>query len=106
MYVWIIQEGRQGDFTHNFGKAPYNSHTHRPHELHDSLDPHLADILRNKIVETCKQMPTTSLKYQENSVPSILPYTYAMSKAAGMANKTADNNQRTLNFLKTVLQNA
>ena len=57
-----------------------------------ALSSHLADILLNKIVETCKQMATTSLKHNENSVPSILIYTYmyAMNKVAGMANKTAD----------------
>ena len=35
-------------------------------DTHQSLDPHLADILLNKMVET------SSLKYKENSVPSIL----------------------------------
>ena len=41
-------------------------------DTHYCLDPHLADIVLNKMVEMSKQMPTTSLKYKENSVPSIL----------------------------------
>ena len=41
-------------------------------DTHYSLDHHLADILLNKMVETSKQMSRISLKYKENSVPSIL----------------------------------
>ena len=78
------------------------THTHTGHTNYMTAlrDPHLADIQLNKIVETCKQMPITSLKHNENLIPSILIYTYAMNKAAGMANKTADNKSENIKFFK------
>ena len=45
-------------------------------------------------------MPITSLKHNENSVPSILIYTYAMNKAGGMANKTTDSKSENTKFFR------